>query len=218
MTLSSAEAPLCHRKPGKREKWKIAGNDGKGREQETPEAPTFSLFPSFTARLLFLNQCSAIYPAVASTEERVIYEAGGNNFRLRQIVLLIESDKNTNVIVLIIETANLVLDGRLPGDPRHFVLCQCHVMWISLTLRSTNNENNNKQTEKGIHMRSTKANTVFVVELSFKVEIGIKRQEVKLVFKSKSPRHMWPQNKNNGWSFFFFVHRSCNRNKFIPLL
>ena len=116
------------------------GKDGKGKKQESPEASTFSLFPSFTTRLLFLNHCSAIYPEVASTEERVIYEAGGNNFRLRQIVLLIESDKNTNAIVLIFETANLVLDGRLPGDPRHFLLCQCHVMWISLTLRTTNNE------------------------------------------------------------------------------
>ena len=47
-------------------------------------------------------------------------------------------------------------------------------------------------------MYSTKAKTVFVIELSFKVEIGKKRQQVKLVIKSKSPRHVWPQNKNNG--------------------
>lgn len=55
-------------------------------------------------------------------EGRVIYEAGRNNFRLGQIALLIESDQNTNVIVLIVETANLVLDGRLHGNPRHFRL------------------------------------------------------------------------------------------------
>lgn len=80
------------------------------------------------------NYYIANYPVGAPAEESVIYEARGNK-RLRQIVLLIDSDQNTTVVLIIVETATLlILDGRL-----QFFF---YVIWISLTLRSTSNEKN----------------------------------------------------------------------------
>ena len=80
------------------------------------------------------NYYIANYPAGAPAEERVIYEARGNK-RLRQIVLLIDSDQNTTVVLIIVDTATLlILDGRLQFFS--------YVIWISLTLRSTTNEKN----------------------------------------------------------------------------
>ena len=47
------------------------------------------------------NYSIANYTAGAPAEERVIYEARRNN-RLRQIVLPIESDQNTTVVLIIV--------------------------------------------------------------------------------------------------------------------
>ena len=47
------------------------------------------------------NYSIANYTAGAPAEERVIYEARRNN-RLRQIVLPIDSDQNTTVVLIIV--------------------------------------------------------------------------------------------------------------------
>lgn len=53
--------------------------------------------PKVHRAMTISNHCIANYPAGAPAKERVIYEARGNNFRLRQVVLLIDSDHNATV-------------------------------------------------------------------------------------------------------------------------
>ena len=52
MVLSSAEAFLCSREAGEKEKESARGTMGRGRT-----APAFSLFPSSPARFLFFDCC-----------------------------------------------------------------------------------------------------------------------------------------------------------------
>lgn len=69
--------------------------------------------PMVQRAITISNYYIANYPAGAPAEERVIYEGRGNK-RLRQIVLLIDSDQNTTVVLIIVQTATLlILDGRL---------------------------------------------------------------------------------------------------------
>ena len=54
--LSSAEAFLCCREAGEKEK-ESRGTMGSGTREETRGAPVFSLLPSFPARYLFFDYC-----------------------------------------------------------------------------------------------------------------------------------------------------------------
>ena len=63
--LSSAEAFLCCREAGEKEK-ESRGTMGSGTREETREAPVFSLFPSFLARFLF--SIIAIFIGIPSGE------------------------------------------------------------------------------------------------------------------------------------------------------
>ena len=54
--LSSAEAFLCCREAGEKEK-ESRGTTGSGTREETRKAPVFSLFPSLPARYLFFDYC-----------------------------------------------------------------------------------------------------------------------------------------------------------------
>ena len=51
-SLSSAEASLCCGEAGEKEKESARGTMGRGKREERPQAPAFSLFPSSPARFL----------------------------------------------------------------------------------------------------------------------------------------------------------------------
>ena len=84
-----------------------------GQRAGEPRGSHLVSLPMVHRAITISNYCIANHPAGAPAEERIIYEATGN-IRLRQIVSLIDSDQNTTVVLIIVETAALViLDGRL---------------------------------------------------------------------------------------------------------
>ena len=71
-----------------------------GKRVGQPRGSHLLPLPMVHRAITISNYSIANYPAGVPVEERVIYEARTNN-RLRQIVLPIDSDQNTTVVLII---------------------------------------------------------------------------------------------------------------------